>query len=217
MTTLTAPTNPFASSWLQFQTATREHALAVIHDDGLYRHLRMAQPGTGVWSWEIVTWPGHLAITGDVGDGFTFARTHDMLEFFDTSEYGNCYGDNSPFINPGYWAEKLGLAQRGTERVYSPEKFLSAITQAVHDQLGAGRIEMSLDALDEFVDRARYRADDEHEARDWAERQAEILAEDFFWEADFSAFSEQYLIACYAIATTVRHYKQRTHRPGAIS
>lgn len=79
----------------RFEGDTSEHALTVIRDDGLYRHLRCQKPGTYIYGFDIVTWPGYLAYVGDMGD-FVFTRVRDMFEFF--------RGDR---INPDYWSEKL--------------------------------------------------------------------------------------------------------------
>ena len=68
----TRRSNPYARTWKGFVDQTAQHQLTVLHDEVLYRHLRMAAPGTSMWHWEVVTWPGHLSITGDVADGFTF-------------------------------------------------------------------------------------------------------------------------------------------------
>jgi len=77
-----------------------KHEMTVLHDDGLYRHLRFAAPGTGMWSFNIITWPGHLATSGDIADGFMFSRTADMTNFFEIGQDG---GE----INASYWAEKM--------------------------------------------------------------------------------------------------------------
>lgn len=77
--------------------STRNHRMTVLCEEGLYRHIRFAEPGTGIWRFDLVTWPGHLVITGDLED-FHFARIEDMFEFF-----RNPVG----YINPQYWAEKL--------------------------------------------------------------------------------------------------------------
>ncbi|WP_153995362.1 hypothetical protein [Mycobacteroides abscessus] len=79
------------------EVSTRNHQMKVLRDNGLYRHIRFAEPGTGIWRFDLVTWPGHLVITGDLED-FHFARIEDMFEFF-----RNPVG----YINPQYWAEKL--------------------------------------------------------------------------------------------------------------
>ncbi|WPO20668.1 hypothetical protein SH579_06995 [Raoultella ornithinolytica] len=88
---------------LQFETDTRFlldtafHRLEIIRDDGLYRHLRMQQPGTSCYYYDVITWPGYLTVTGDMGT-WTFSRIADMFSFF-----GGWTGE----INTGYWSEKL--------------------------------------------------------------------------------------------------------------
>lgn len=79
------------------EVSTKNHQMTVLRDEGLYRHIRFAEPGTGIWRFDLVTWPGHLVVTGDIED-FHFARIDDMFEFF-RSPVG--------YINPGYWAQKL--------------------------------------------------------------------------------------------------------------
>ncbi len=81
-----------------FANDTREHAMTVLHDDGLYRHLRFKRPGTGLGHFDLITWPWHLTVGGD-RDWYTFSREEDMFTFF--RAHGHQHG-----INPGYWAEK---------------------------------------------------------------------------------------------------------------
>lgn len=87
----------------QFLSSVALHQLTVIRDDGFYRHLRFKRPGTNAYYFDIVTWPGYLTVTGDMGT-WTFSRITDMFEFF-TSEH---FGIRESFlINPGYWSEKF--------------------------------------------------------------------------------------------------------------
>lgn len=104
---------------------TKDHDLAVLHEDGLYRHLRFKAPGTGMWHWDLVTWPGSLAIRGDIGEGFIFTRAEDMLRFFD-------HGQASGWINATYWAEKLDRGARSVQCM-SPEKFAAHVRQRTDD------------------------------------------------------------------------------------
>lgn len=57
-----------------------EHVIATKHCDGLYRHYRCQKPGTWNMGFDIVTWPGSLCYTGDMGD-YLFQRTDDMIAF----------------------------------------------------------------------------------------------------------------------------------------
>lgn len=79
----------------QFAKNVENHVLTVVTDDGnLARHIRCREPGTVMYGWDIVTWPGYLAVTGDLGH-YVFRRLDDMLVHF--------FGGT---INPQYWVEK---------------------------------------------------------------------------------------------------------------
>lgn len=73
-----------------------DHVMEVHHEDGLYRHLRFRKPGTMMYHFDLITWPGYLSIQGDMGC-YTFSRTTDMFQFFRSGKD----------INPHYWGEKL--------------------------------------------------------------------------------------------------------------
>lgn len=95
---------PEGTEWVQaeFDTRTSEHVLTVLHDDGLHRHLRCRKPGMVLWGWDVITWPGYLALTGDLGS-WMFSRAPDMLlDFF-----------RGP-PNVHYWLEKVVAHDRGT-------------------------------------------------------------------------------------------------------
>jgi hypothetical protein len=94
------------------------HKMTVMLNDGLYRHLRFARPGSSNFHFNIVTWPGYLAITGDM-EAFTFSRTPDMFEFF-----------RGVSINPMYWSEKIVATSRhGGHRKFSPNLFKREIRE----------------------------------------------------------------------------------------
>jgi hypothetical protein len=97
-----------------FAVNTVGHELKILHDDGLYRHIRMGLPDSSLYRYELVTWPGHLAVGGDI-DGYVFSRVEDMFSFFRGQQ-----------INPQYWAEKV---QDGRERTrqYSEAMFKATV------------------------------------------------------------------------------------------
>lgn len=92
-----------------FKANTADHQLEIIRDEAPYRHLRCRKPGTGIWGWDIITWPGYLAITGDIGT-FTFCRETDMIRDFFSGP-----------VNVGYWLEKC----KSWDRSSSPAGDLS--------------------------------------------------------------------------------------------
>jgi hypothetical protein len=60
----------------RFLLDTAFHRLEIVRDDGLYRHLRMKQPGKSCYYFDIVTWPGYLTVTGAWEPGrFRVSRT----------------------------------------------------------------------------------------------------------------------------------------------
>lgn len=111
------------------------HEVQILHEDGLYRHLRFARPGTSLWHWDLITWPGSLAIRGDIGEGFIFTRDSDMLDFFDD-------GQPDGHINVGYWAEKLDRGSRSV-RTFSEDRFRTWLSN--HHQVGGEQCEGLLD------------------------------------------------------------------------
>lgn len=96
----------------QFLKDVASHKMAILHNDGLYRHLKFkGRLGWNQW-FEIITWPGKLTLSGDMGT-WTFARLEDMFIFF--------RGDR---INAHYWEEKLeALDRHGKPRQFSAEVF----------------------------------------------------------------------------------------------
>jgi len=77
------------------------HKMTIIHEKGVHRTLRFARPGSSSLHFFIATWPGHLAISGDVED-YIFSRLPDMFDFF--------RGHPSRDIDYRYWAEKCVAA-----------------------------------------------------------------------------------------------------------
>lgn len=198
-------TNPYARQWSDFLTNSAGHILEVLHDDGVYRHLRMSNHGSTIWSWDIVTWPGYLSITGDIADGWTFHRCHDMFDFFDTSGYVTYHDDGAPYINPDYWAEKLAHEQRGSWDRYSPEVFLGVVGTELKDTVSDGYI--TREAASEYLDQARSHSESEVDAYTWASDNPAVIGHDF-QEISLREPKNKFLFGLYAITTTVQKYRE---------
>ncbi|MEU6263717.1 hypothetical protein [Saccharopolyspora shandongensis] len=132
--------NPYAGAYADFQKQTESHRLVVLHDDGIYRHLRIQAPGTRMWSWDVSTWPGHLATSGDIASGFIFSRIEDMLDFFTVpTSKQDYYTDGSPCIDMHYWAEKLvGADNLHRARIYSHRVFLQNVKNSLEEDENLG-------------------------------------------------------------------------------
>lgn len=104
----------------RFARETAKHTMTVLHDDGLYRHLRFANPSSSLYWYEITTTPGQLVFSGD-GDSFVFRLAPDMFEMFRRSA-------ESGGINAQYWAEKC---RTGNAKSYSRARFEEYVWKAV--------------------------------------------------------------------------------------
>ena len=194
--------NPHSQAWEQFKSETEEHELSVLHDSGVFRHMRMAAPGVGMWSWSITTWPGHLAITGDIGSGYIFNRMEDMFKFFRVPA-GIFYTDDSPSINPGYWGEK-------TQRIANIKLFSSDMfMQRVKDFLAEADDVDDARAAELILD-AEEVSWSESEARAWLDATEPFSSSSMAWESSFLDYDHHFLLACYAIDATIKAYDART-------
>lgn len=80
----------------------KNHKLNILKDDGLYRHLVFKRPCTNCCRFDIVTYPGYLVISGDMGCQ-VFSRLTDMFEFFRTDDRDfNKNRSGGLRINPSY-------------------------------------------------------------------------------------------------------------------
>jgi hypothetical protein len=187
----------------EFLKDVAAHQMTVLLDNGLYRHLHFSAGGFNQW-FEIITWPGRLAIAGDMGD-FVFERLEDMFEFFRGKDAAGPLR-----INPSYSAEKVQAAcKRSGVTKYSEEAFRTTILERVEgfledDDTGVKdelRSEVEHDVLsyaDEGEDSAR-RAAGEFK---WNGR--EVFTD--FWEADLHEYTLHFLWCLYAIAWAIRIY-----------
>lgn len=182
-----------------FARDVAEHEMTVLHEDGLYRHLRFQEPGTGMYYFDLVTWPGTLAIRGDMR-GYMFSRLPDMFEFFRAKS-----GWNLNTVNPQYWAEKLDAAD--TVKVYSEDLFRSQVIDYFVDSVknydaprGLGK------AIREEILES-YEIVTEEGAREvLRDFQFGDFRFDDAWEWDLKECSHQYLWCCHAIQWGIEQY-----------
>ena len=108
----------------RFQRETAKHEMTVLHDDGLYRHLRFKEPQRSFYWFDLITAPGVLIFRGD-GESFVFSRTEDMFEFF-RGPVGR--------INPHYWSGKL-TSDRDSVRKYDQDLFEQIVREHVAEAI----------------------------------------------------------------------------------
>lgn len=140
-----------------------EHAIKVLHADGIYRHVRFKKPGDSNFWFDLITWPGCLTIRGDMGT-WVFSRVEDMFTFFRVDELK---------INPSYWAEKIQNGVHGgqdTCKVFSAALFKEQVLNRL------GNWDLSTEALEHvkfrlgtevFTDEEGYFGEYEHYRKLW--------------------------------------------------
>jgi hypothetical protein len=220
-----------------FAADTKSHELTIELDEGLHRHLKVRNPETGFGWYEIVTWPGSLTISGDMGT-FTFSRTDDMLGFFGEGK-----------INPRYWMEKLGApswdAREALATQFTEESLTEWIQwwrdQVIKDDLTDNEGSLDAAAAAAFTEAVEEQllsrtdsVEDEREARsllssfefdwkqpeiDWKDPEAgqgglvgdaTISLGDDLYETDLREWRHQYLWCCLAICHAVKLYRAQT-------
>jgi hypothetical protein len=201
-----------------------QHEMTVLLDNGVYRHLRFSN-SEKKYAWnqwfEIVTWPGFLAFSGDMGC-FVFTRLKDMFEFFRTHPEK----EKGLYINPGYWAEKLEAVDNTTRspgcKQFSESLFRSEVDEHVKQWIKEWSLDKSQrkalrDAIRDDV--FSHVDDGEHEARkalnDFSCEITEI-DDDFggvhvfkfedTWEWNFQEYTGRFIWCCYALAWSIKQY-----------
>ena len=88
------------------------HQMEVLRDDGTHRHLRFQAPGSTDMHFDLITWPGYLCFTGDMGT-YVFRRLKDMFNFFRPADDACSSRDPLENIDHQNWAEKLEATDKG--------------------------------------------------------------------------------------------------------
>jgi hypothetical protein len=93
----------------RFARETAKHQMTVLHDDGLYRHLKFMSPGHGSFgAFHLITWPYNLVAKTGWTFHFDIDATEDTFDLFRRTALP---GE----INPGYWQEKV---RAGRDEIY---------------------------------------------------------------------------------------------------
>ena len=200
-----------------FLKDVQDHVLTIIKDDPPYRHIRLARPGSSTYAYEIVTYPGYLCYSGDMGC-YVWSRCPDMFAFF----RGPIKGDLK--INPSYWGEKLQAISRFGEgyQELDEDKFVELVEKA-RDEFLADRIQYADEDIDpeDYAEELNVELDDAifTPAEDIRTvEQAHMLLNDFVsdwgfelvdtFEWHFEKFTHHYLWACFAVVWGIRKYDE---------
>lgn len=197
----------------RFLRDVADHVMTVIRDDGASRHIRFAKPGTGCMHFDLITWPGYLCYTGDMGT-YVFSRLTDMFEFFRTDrEYKKRHHGARLGVNFSYWGEKLQSIDRcDGYKNFSPAKFKANAMDFVDQHGLSGKLGHGLrDELNEAFEIA--------DSGDANAAYSAILGIDIqrghrgakqafpdFYEMSSDDYSFRFVWCCYALAWGIEVY-----------
>lgn len=195
------------------------HQMHILRNDGIYRHVRFKREGTMCSYFDLVTWPGYLAYSGDMGC-FVFSRIEDMFEFF-RADRTHSKDDGKLKINLGYWSEKLqavdgGRTSNEAVKEFSPEAFAKLIHEWRIGWIREYRDTLSKEQRRELWDLV---TEDVLSKADDGEIRAYDAAYGFEYEADGKSFqfddlyehncreyTHRFIWCCYALAWGIKQY-----------
>lgn len=192
----------------RFIRAVKNHRMTIEQDDGVFRCVHFGKPSSGAYSFRLVTWPGHLSISGDLDD-FTFRRLHDMFDFF---RFAGPEYDRSDGPNYGYWAEKTqSVSRHGGLSVFDEELYTAAIRHDFAQHISGMKLsEARLARQDaEFYD-LFFCSDDKREAIEKAMTWRCPVTNEHpfqdFYEHRLDDWSFGFRFACHAIQWGIKQY-----------
>lgn len=215
----------------QFFQDAGSHVMTALRDDGVYRHLRFrkAPPAGSEYWFDLITYPGELVITGDMGT-YVFRRLTDMFEFFRTDQKHAEQRGRKLGINVGYWAEKLQANPNKGVKEFDEKRFNSVIRERLvnwmRDKRDSTTKEERNDLWDAVHDEVLGVSDDSNGSR------KQIAAYDFvhkvrpglqfgfqdLWESNFERYTFHFVWVCYAIALGIKTYDEsKTQQATAVA
>lgn len=202
-----------------FLKEVRDHEMIIIKDDGAYRHVRFKKPGTTCMHFDLITWPGYLCYTGDMGT-YIFSRLRDMFEFFRTDREYNQSRGRQLGINLSYWAEKAEAKDRHSGIMeFSEDLFNRAVTEHLVSWIRENAYRTTkeerrelwdavmIDVIGAEGDSGGFRKqiavnDFSHYVN---EKVREFYFQDF-WEHTVEDYTHRFVWCCYALAWGIQQY-----------
>ncbi|MEV6547911.1 hypothetical protein AB0M57_04280 [Streptomyces sp. NPDC051597] len=190
--------NDYPEIAARFARETAGHEMTVLHEDGLYRHLKFADPAGGFYRFDLVTWPHNVFLRGDgFSFGFSVYPTKDMFDVFRGSSGGG--------INPGYWQEKVNS---GKVRDWSESLFrawvLDEATKAENRHPGAVEA-VGKQILHSDEHSTEYQGTAEYAVASFRHGDFRLRIPND-WEHTFEDFSWEFLFACHAVLFGIGRY-----------
>lgn len=216
----TAPTEQ------SFLSNVSDHVMTIVRDDGVHRHIRFQKPGTYCMYFDLITWPGYLCYTGDMGT-YVFQRLEDMFQFFRTDrEARHLKPGQTLAINLGYWSEKIeaqdkcdGIKKFSEERFNRAvlEDLVSWIRHRYHQTTKEERRDLwdavMMEVIGADEDSGGYRK--QVAVHDFHHRVNDSLTFSFddFFEHNVEEFTFRFVWCCYALTWGIQKYDESKEIP----
>ncbi len=197
---------------IRFLRDVSSHQMTIFRDEGEYRHLRFSRPGSSSYGFDLITWPGYLTVTGDMGT-WTFSRVRDMFDFFVGQEWG---------INPYYWSEKLEVGIRSGRHdiamEFDSEAFNEGLQSWLNDWLewcpdyssGDKKMRREAQAVIKELQTSGFSNEQEACAAVYAETfPGDVSAYDILEGINCRRYTLHYLWICYAIVWGITRYRRK--------
>lgn len=203
--------------------AFRNHKITIEHDEGVHRSLLFKAPNTSTYYFRLTTWPGHLAISGDIGT-YVFSRLRDMFEFFAS---GDDWAAMPLRINASYWKEKCQSNDRhgGTDE-FDEDGFHEYVVREFRQFDLSGyrkgtRMDVWRDVRSDLIENGFHDAREaitaamgfqipSYHLLDRVPNRVNKYPFSEAWDCSFTRPSFHYLLCCYAIIWGIKRYAQAT-------
>ncbi len=192
----------------RFLKNVQQHEIEIMKDDGVYRHVICKRPGSGTYRFDLITIPGHLFVTGDMGC-WTFSRTEDMFDFFIA---GNNDFNKEHIINPHYWAKKVkSVSTISKIKEYSSDLLFNKVVIYFNRHTENFSKEKKEELWGEIKDNILDYINNHQQViyrriNDFYFKGFEFI--NFFERDDDSEFTFHYIWVCYAIVWGILEYKK---------
>lgn len=183
------------------------HKTTVLYHKGLYRHLHISFKNShGMDTWvDITTWPGHLAITGDLTDGYIFSREQDMLRDFFYASKNEATGHT--WLPLEYWQEKLIDTCKPQSTRYDSEAWWQWAQEILENTKDSPYYKHALEDYEEAYWRGMAAKEDEYDAVAYTRGTLMKLNPVVFEDAPFTALKDDYIRSCHLIYQAAKEYR----------
>lgn len=194
----------YPNVYRQLLSYVENHEMRVLHEDGIYRHLRFITPGSSIGYFDLITWPGSLAIRGDIGEGFMFTREDDMFPWFS-------HRGAAGHINPSYWSEKLDRGTREVREQFSEvkwERYLDEMVAAFAKEHGPETADLRMELDAELSWEAIHSTDAAYQFLERFRYDGKPLVDDLSEDVgSWVDYDHHFLLACHALLWGIQKYQ----------